>query len=92
VISRFIDREEETRILNEEYRRLPSFVILYGRRRIGKSRLIEEFSAGKNVFAYVFPDALKKVQMQEFKEKAATHFEDKYISMLGTESWYDVFS
>jgi len=92
MISQFIDREEEIRILQEEYSHLPCFVILYGRRRVGKSRLIEEFSSGKKVFAYVFPDAVKKVQMQEFKERAASYFKDKYIKMLETESWFDIFS
>ncbi len=44
----FIDREEETKILEEEWNKNHGrLIILYGRRRIGKTRLITEFSKDK---------------------------------------------
>lgn len=44
----FIDREEELNLLNKLWlRNKPEFVIIYGRRRIGKTRLIMEFVKGK---------------------------------------------
>ncbi len=43
----FINRESELNHLEEEYSKdAARFVVLYGRRRIGKTALIEEF--GKN--------------------------------------------
>ena len=39
----FIGREKEMSLLNEEFSKDHSFIIIKGRRRVGKSRLIEEF-------------------------------------------------
>ena len=46
---RFIDREREMATLEREWGNRPSFVVLYGRRRVGKTRLLREFSKGKNL-------------------------------------------
>ena len=51
----FIDRKKEIEALNKEYKKENSFVILYGRRRIGKTTLIKEFIKGKKAF-YFFAD------------------------------------
>ena len=46
----FIDREKELETLNKEYKKDNSFVILYGRRRVGKTTLIKEFIKDKKAF------------------------------------------
>jgi len=91
VISKFINRQAELNLLQEEFKKAPSFVVLYGRRRIGKSRLIEEFTSGKDSFYFVFPDASKQIQMREFKKQASAYFADPYIEKLETDSWFDLF-
>ena len=46
----FIDRHDEMAALEDEYRRKEaSFVVLYGRRRVGKSELLKEFIKGKKL-------------------------------------------
>ena len=43
-MAEFIDRQEEMQTLDNEYaRKGRSFVVLYGRRRVGKTTLISEF-------------------------------------------------
>ncbi|RLG21532.1 ATP-binding protein, partial [Methanosarcinales archaeon] len=45
---RFINRDQELKYLNSRYESgKPEFIIIYGRRRIGKTRLITEFLHGK---------------------------------------------
>ena len=40
---KFVNRREELKILEEEYaKEKASFIVIYGRRRIGKTRLIED--------------------------------------------------
>ena len=51
----FIDREKELETLNKEYKKDNSFVVLYGRRRVGKTTLIKEFIKDKKAF-YFFAD------------------------------------
>ncbi|WP_367834269.1 hypothetical protein [Vulcanisaeta sp. JCM 16159] len=40
VVTGFIDREEELRVLGSAYASRPCLVVIYGRRRVGKTRLI----------------------------------------------------
>ena len=52
-MKRFIDREEEIKFLNNEYNRKgSSLVVIYGRRRVGKTALSVAFS--KNKMLYIF--------------------------------------
>ena len=44
---KFIGRQSELRTLEQEYRRDGGFVVIYGRRRVGKTRLIKEFIKDK---------------------------------------------
>jgi len=48
----FIGREKEMELLNREFGRESSLVIIKGRRRVGKSRLITEFLKGKDHLYY----------------------------------------
>ena len=48
-MSEFINREEELTSLKREYdRKGSSLVIIYGRRRVGKTKLITKFIEDKN--------------------------------------------
>ena len=50
---RFIGRKNELHTLNTEYNRNSSFVVIYGRRRVGKTTLIKEFLKNKTAFYYL---------------------------------------
>ena len=53
-MEKFIDREEEMMTLQNEYERPgSSLVILYGRRRVGKTALISEFIKDKNALFFL---------------------------------------
>ncbi len=47
---KFIGRESELNRLNSEYNRESSFVVIYGRRRVGKTTLVKEFLKDKTSF------------------------------------------
>jgi AAA+ ATPase superfamily predicted ATPase len=49
----FIGRDNEMKILNKEYERKSSFVLITGRRRIGKTRLIKEFISDKEAIYFL---------------------------------------
>ncbi len=88
----FIDREREMEILSREWRKRPSFVVLYGRRRVGKTRLMREFSKDKRTFFFTFPEAIKEVQMREFKRAVASFLGDELILKVETDNWFDLLS
>ncbi len=88
----FIDREREIGLLEREWENRPSFVVLYGRRRVGKTRLLREFSKGKRTFFFTFPEAVKTLQMTEFKKAVSDFLGDGLILKLETDNWLDLFT
>ena len=89
---RFIDRGYELSLLNEEWEKNEAqFVIVYGRRRIGKTTLISEFIKDKPGIFYIADDVNKKVQINDFKEKIASFFDDNLLKNIVFEEWKDLF-
>ncbi len=62
----FIGREEEMEFLNEQYELDHSFVIISGRRRVGKSTLIEEFIKGKNALYFETDNETSNMILKSF--------------------------
>lgn len=87
---KFIDREREMGILEREWKNRPSFVVLYGRRRVGKTRLLREFAKGKRTLFFTFPEAVKEVQMREFRGAMADFLGDDFVRKLKTDAWLDL--
>ena len=53
-MDRFVDREQEMQTLQSEYNRKgSSLVVLYGRRRVGKTTLISEFIKDKKALFFL---------------------------------------
>ena len=50
---RFLGRDQELSALEREYKRGGGFVVVYGRRRVGKTTLIKEFIKGKNALYFL---------------------------------------
>ncbi|MDG6991087.1 MAG: ATP-binding protein [Nitrososphaerota archaeon] len=91
MISRFIDREKELSLLEGELAAAPSLVVLHGRRRVGKTRLLQEFTRGRRSLTYTFADASKEIQIREFLRAVARFLGDALVEKLKTDSWHDVF-
>lgn len=49
----FINRKREMQTLENEYNKSKSLVVLYGRRRTGKTTLIKEFIKNKKAFYFL---------------------------------------
>ncbi|MGQ9721758.1 MAG: ATP-binding protein [Candidatus Jordarchaeum sp.] len=89
---RFIDRVSELTLLESEWsRNCACFVILYGRRRIGKTRLILEFIKGKKGIFYIAEDISKKAQIDEVKKVMSRFFEDSFLERVELKEWRDLF-
>ncbi|GAB6946710.1 ATP-binding protein [Vulcanisaeta sp. JCM 16161] len=68
VVTGFIDREEELRVLDNAYASRPCLVVIYGRRRVGKTRLVLEWcsrSGARCVYYHALP-ARHEVNLAEF--------------------------
>lgn len=90
----FIGRDKDLELLQELFKkRVASFVVMRGRRRIGKSRLIKEFgkSARCHVFTGVPPDeeTTRQSQLDEFADQIVREFGGPRIRV---DSWGDLFA
>jgi AAA+ ATPase superfamily predicted ATPase len=90
----FINRESELNHLEEEYsKNAPRFVVLYGRRRIGKTALIEEFGKNKKDFIYYLADQQTETQqIESFKQQIYAYTRDDFLLKTRFDNWDQFFS
>lgn len=66
----FIGRETELKFLNDAYSSdHAEFIVLYGRRRVGKTELLNEFCKDKTCIFYTCREYTDKKQLQSFTDK-----------------------
>ena len=87
----FIDREKELETLNKEYKKNNSFVILYGRRRVGKTTLIKEFIKDKKAFYFFADKQNENLQIERFKNQISEYFKDEFLKKIEIKDWDTVF-
>lgn len=88
---KFIDRKREMFTLEKEYNRENSFVVLYGRRRTGKTTLIKEFIKDKNTFYFFADKQNESLQINRFKNQLAEHFKDEFLKKIEINDWDTIF-
>ncbi|MFH1127068.1 MAG: ATP-binding protein, partial [archaeon] len=91
MIRQFLDRQVELKLLNNEWSRKNSFVVVYGKRRVGKTELIKQFTKDKPALTYIFPEASKQIQINELKEAIASYFNDDVLRNVNIDDWYVLF-
>lgn len=92
-MSIFIDREKELAVLQERYRGdRAEFMVLYGRRRIGKSELIERFLGSVHGIRLLAREESKHLQLKKFSESCADFFSDDFLKKTSFADWDSFFS
>lgn len=91
-MKQFIDRELEMETLQREYAREGSaLVILYGRRRVGKTTLISEFIKDKNALFFLASEEAEAQNRNAFKEKVAEFVNSNLLRNADIKSWDVLF-
>lgn len=91
-MERFIDRESELETLQSEYARNGSaLVVLYGRRRVGKTTLISEFIKDKNALFFLASEESETQNRHAFKENAAEFMNSDLLRNADVKSWDVIF-
>ena len=88
---KFIGRQSELQTLEQEYHREGGFVVIYGRRRVGKTRLIKEFIKDKPAVYFL---ATEEVEAQSMKRMAGVIARATGNALLGNvtfSDWADLF-
>ena len=91
-MKQFVDRELEMDTLQCEYERDGSaLVILYGRRRVGKTTLISEFIKDKKALFFLASEEAESQNRNAFKEKAAEFIDSDLLRSADIKSWDVLF-
>lgn len=89
----FINREYELNHLEEEFLKdTARFVVIYGRRRVGKTALIEEFGRNKKDFIYYLADQQSQTQqIESFKQQIYEYTRDDFLLKMRFDDWDQFF-
>lgn len=88
---RFIGRKNELHTLNTEYNRNSNFVVIYGRRRVGKTTLIKEFLKNKTAFYYLATEELESQSMKRLANVIARTTKNTLLQKIEFTDWLDLF-
>ena len=89
---KFIDRIKEMETLKNEYdKEGSSFVVIYGRRRLGKTTLINEFCKGKKCIQFLATEEEEQENINSFKDVVAEALDNKLLKEASISSWDTVF-
>ncbi|AFL95708.1 putative ATPase (AAA+ superfamily) 8 [Thermococcus cleftensis] len=84
----FIDRKAELGLLEERLKRgRAEFVVLYGRRRIGKTALLLEFIGRHGGLYLLARETSEAENLRRFSERLAAHFNDEFLRKNPLRSW-----
>ena len=87
----FINREKEMETLNREYKKQNRFVVIYGRRRVGKTTLIKEFIKDKKAFYFFADKQNENLQIERFKNQIVENFKDEFLKKIEIKDWDTLF-
>ena len=88
---KFIGRQTELETLEREYQRDGSFVVLYGRRRVGKTTLIKEFIRNKTAFYFLATQETEPQSMKRFAGVLARATGNRLLQNASFSDWADLF-
>lgn len=87
----FIGRQVELARLEAEYSRDSSFVVIYGRRRVGKTTLIKEFLKQKTGFYFLATEELENQSRKRLADVIARTTGNRLLENAVFTDWLDLF-
>jgi hypothetical protein len=91
VFKQFINREKELDYLNSAYESDRSeFIVIYGRRRIGKTELLKKFADKKNAIYFLADERGDHENLSEFKALVADGLDNDLIRSSDLD-WINLF-
>ncbi len=90
---KFINRETELKALRDKWAKGESqLIIVYGKRRVGKTELIKQFIKGKEAVYFLADKRTPLEQLRELGQIIGDMFNDDMLKSHGFENWLEVFN
>lgn len=85
---KFVNRESELAYLNKSWQeKKPNLVVIYGRRRIGKTELIKEFFQRKKHLYFLGRKVSEKDNLKFISSALAQKYRDSFLALQPLTSW-----
>ena len=93
MIQLFVNREPELQFLEEHYKtKAAELVIVYGRRRVGKTEFTLQFSKNKPHIYFLADQRPEKNLIQELKQQMSLYLKNESFAKLAIQDWIELFS
>ena len=91
-MKQFVNRRKELETLRKEYsRKEASFVVIYGRRRVGKTALIKEFCKDKRSIMFLATEENETENRNAFKDAVAEALDHTLLREAQVTRWETIF-
>jgi AAA+ ATPase superfamily predicted ATPase len=89
---KFVNRTAELAFLEKSHA-MPGFqfIPLYGRRRVGKTRLVREFISGKRAIYFLADSVTEGEQLRNLGREVGEFFGDSFLAESGFREWQQFF-
>lgn len=88
----FVNRDSELAFLHRSYKEnKPQLIVIYGKRRVGKTELVKQFSKDLPHIYFLADKAPDRDQLRQLSEKVGLYFQDDFLQSRGFGNWYDFF-
>ncbi len=89
----FVGRKNELQFLNDAYNsNKAELIVMYGRRRVGKTELLNEFCKDKNAIFYTCREYTDTKQLQSFTDKIHSYHIPYFEYVSQFANWEQAFS
>ena len=89
---KFVNRVRELDFLSSQYSKKGGrLVVLYGRRRVGKTALLNKFLGGKKSLYFLADSTSRFDQINSFRKLLAEFLDDDFLRAQELSSWDAVF-
>jgi AAA+ ATPase superfamily predicted ATPase len=92
MIQLFADREQELQFLENHYKtETAELVVIYGRRRVGKTELSLQFSKNKPHIYFLADRRPETELIHELKQRMSNYLKDTSFAKLDIKNWTELF-
>src|SRR5258706_15083449 len=89
---RFVNREYELDFLNKKWRESrPQLIVIYGKRRVGKTELVVQFAKDKPHIYFLCERISDRHQLSKFTEAIGNIFKEEFLPEDGFKDWETAF-
>jgi len=89
----FINRQRELAFLrNRKKGKKPEFIVIYGKRRVGKTELVKQFFKDVPHVYFLADKTSEHDQLKNISEKIALFFHDEFLASRGFGNWGECFA